>query len=131
MLYGIGGIIAIILNFCGVSSLAFALGMFIPLQLNLPLIVGGLISWFVSSRSKDEAVNRERNERGTLLASGFIAGGALMGVVSAGMQFGNLNFASPEWLSSPASQAMSLAAYAFLIFYLVIAALGINDKTKK
>lgn len=131
LLYGIGGIIAIILNFCGVSSLAFALGMFIPLQLNLPLIVGGLISWFVSSRSKDEAVNRERNERGTLLASGFIAGGALMGVVSAGMQFGNLNFASPEWLSSPASQAMSLAAYAFLIFYLVIAALGINDKTKK
>lgn len=131
LLYGIGGIIAIVLNFCGVSSLAFALGMFIPLQLNLPLIVGGLISWFVSSRSKDEAVNRERNERGTLLASGFIAGGALMGVVSAGMQFGNLNFASPEWLSSPASQAMSLAAYAFLIFYLVIAALGINDKSKK
>ncbi len=130
LLYGIGAVIAIVLNACGISALAFALGMFIPLQLNLPLIVGGLVSWYVSSRSKDAEVNRIRNEKGTLLASGFIAGGALMGVVSAGLQFGGLNFSNPEWLKSPASQAMALAAYAFLIFYLVIASLGITDKKK-
>ncbi len=82
LLYIIGAVIAITLNFCGVSPLAFALGMFIPLQLNLPLIVGGFVSWYVSSRSKDASVNTVRQERGTLLASGFIAGGALMGVNS-------------------------------------------------
>ena len=128
LLYGIGGVIAIILHFCGVSALAFALGMFIPLQLNLPLLVGGAISWYVGSRSHSETINRERSERGTLLASGFIAGGALMGVASAGLQFGGLNFANQQWLSSPASQAMSLAAYIALMFYLVIASLSPSDK---
>ncbi|MBR1732758.1 MAG: oligopeptide transporter, OPT family, partial [Alloprevotella sp.] len=80
LLYGIGAVISVLLTLCGVSALAFALGMFIPLQLNLPLIVGGLVSWYVGSRSKDDALNKARAERGTLLASGFIAGGALMGV---------------------------------------------------
>ena len=94
LLYGIGAVISIVLTVCGVSALAFALGMFIPLQLNLPLIVGGLVNWYVNSRSSDVSLNQRRNEKGTLLASGFIAGGALMGVVSAGMQFGGLNFAN-------------------------------------
>ena len=123
LLYGIGAVIAIVLNACGISALAFALGMFIPLQLNLPLIVGGLVSHYVSTRSKDEQVNRLRNERGTLLASGFIAGGALMGVVSAGLQFGGLNFASAEWLANPLSQWLSLAMYLLLILYLVKASM--------
>ncbi len=87
LLYIVGAVLAILLNWLGVPALAFSLGMFIPMQLNAPLLVGGLISWFVSSRSKDEAVNTARQERGTLLASGFIAGGALLGVVSAGMRF--------------------------------------------
>ena len=128
LLYGIGALIAVILNWCGVSALAFALGMFIPLQLNLPLIVGGLVNWYVSTRSSNKELNNERSERGTLLASGFIAGGALMGVVSAGMQFGGLNFASETWLASPASQVMSLAMYVILIFYFVNVTLGLKEK---
>ena len=92
LLYGIGAAIALVLNFCGVPALAFCLGMFIPLDLNLPLLVGGAIAWFVSSRSKDSSVNALRLEKGTLIASGFIAGGALMGVVSA-----VLKFAGCEW----------------------------------
>lgn len=123
LLYGIGAVVAIILNACGISALAFALGMFIPLQLNLPLIVGGLVSHYVGTRSTDKALNAARNERGTLLASGFIAGGALMGVVSVGMQFGGFNFANAEWLKSPLSQWLSLAMYLLLILYLVKASL--------
>lgn len=118
LLYGIGAVISIVLTVCGVSALAFALGMFIPLQLNLPLIVGGLVNWYVNSRSSDVSLNQRRNEKGTLLASGFIAGGALMGVVSAGMQFGGLNFANAAYLSSPISQVVSLIAYVALIIYL-------------
>lgn len=114
-LYGIGVVLAVILNFCKVPALAFALGMFIPLQLNLPLLVGGFINWWISSRSKNAEVNKLRNEKGTLLASGFIAGGALMGVVSAGLQFGGLNFANKTWLSAPGSQIVSLLAYIALI----------------
>ena len=123
LLYGIGAVISIVLTMCGVSALAFALGMFIPLQLNLPLIVGGLVNWYVNSRSTDVTLNQRRNERGTLLASGFIAGGALMGVVSAGMQFGGLNFANAAYLSSPISQVVSLIAYVALIIYLAKASL--------
>lgn len=118
LLYGIGAVISIVLTVCGVSALAFALGMFIPLQLNLPLIVGGLVNWYVNSRSSDVSLNQRRNEKGTLLASGFIAGGALMGVVSAGMQFGGFNFANAAYLSSPISQVVSLIAYVALIIYL-------------
>ena len=129
LLYGIGAALAIVLTWMGVPALAFALGMFIPLQLNLPLLVGGLISWYVSSRSKDEAVNKARNEKGTLLSSGFIAGGALMGVVSAAMQFGGFNFAREEWLANPWSQVVSLAAYALLVVYLVKASIGRSEKT--
>ncbi len=126
LLYGIGAVISIVLTFCGVSALAFALGMFIPLQLNLPLIVGGLINWYVNSRSTDNALNQARNEKGTLLASGFIAGGALMGVVSAGMQFGGLNFASADYLNTPYAQYVSLLAYILLIVYLTKASLKVK-----
>ena len=91
LLYGIGAVLAIVLNACKIPALAFALGMFIPLELNVPLVVGGAVNWYVTSRSKDAALNAERGEKGTLLASGFIAGGALMGVVSAAMRFGGVN----------------------------------------
>ena len=123
LLYGIGAVISIVLTLCGVSALAFALGMFIPLQLNLPLIVGGLVNWYVNSRSTDVTLNQRRNEKGTLLASGFIAGGALMGVVSAGMQFGGLNFANATYLDAPISQIVSLIAYIALIIYLTKASM--------
>ncbi len=121
ILYGIGAVISLVLNYFGISSLAFALGMFIPLQLNLPLIVGGAINWFVGSRSKDAKVNQERVERGTLLSSGFIAGGALMGVVSAGLTFAGVNWTiqGGEWATSTYGQLLSLAVYLLLICYLI------------
>ena len=126
LLYGIGALIALVLNACGISALAFALGMFIPLQLNLPLIVGGAVNWYVNSRSTDAQLNSLRNEKGTLLASGFIAGGALMGVVSAAMQFGGLNFANAEWLASAPAEWLSLAMYLLLIGYLVKASMQVK-----
>ncbi len=126
LLYGIGAGIALVLNWCGISALAFALGMFIPLQLNIPLIVGGAVNWYVNSRSKDTEINRLRNEKGTLLASGFIAGGALMGVVSAGLQFGGLNFASEAWTSTNYAQWLSLVMYIALIAYLAKASMSVK-----
>lgn len=127
LLYGIGAIISLALNFFGISALAFSLGMFIPLQLNLPLIIGGLVNWYVRSRSTDTTLNNLRNEKGTLLASGFIAGGALMGVVSAGMHFGGFHLANGDYLASPLSQYVSLAAYLLLIAYLVRASLNVKQ----
>ena len=126
LLYGIGAALALILTWCGVPALAFALGMFIPLELNLPLVVGGAINWYVSTRSKDEKLNAERGEKGTLLASGFIAGGALMGVVSAAMRFGGINLINESWLANPWSEVISLVVYALLILYLVKASMNIK-----
>ncbi len=119
LLYGIGALISLVLNFFGIPALAFALGMFIPLQLNLPLIVGGAINWFVGSRTKDEKVNNARIEKGTLLASGFIAGGALMGVASVTLQFFGIKFDNRAWLDNPSSEILSLACYLLLICYLI------------
>ena len=119
LLYGIGAVLAIILNFCGIPALAFALGMFIPLELNIPLLVGGAINWYVTTRSKNKDVNTRRGERGTLLASGFIAGGALMGVVSAGLRFGGINWLNETWLANTWSQVAALVAYCLLILYFI------------
>lgn len=117
-LYAFGALIALVLTFFKIPALAFALGMFIPLELNIPLVVGGAISWFVSTRSKNQALNTARKDKGTLLASGFIAGGALMGVVSASMRFGGLNFVNDAWTNSNASQWVAVGMYALLIVYL-------------
>ena len=123
LLYGIGAVLAIVLNACKIPALAFALGMFIPLELNVPLVVGGAVNWYVTGRSKDAALNAERGEKGTLLASGFIAGGALMGVVSAAMRFGGVNLVNDAWLNNTWSEVLALGAYAILIFYLVKASM--------
>ena len=123
LLYGIGAVLAIVLTLLKVPALAFALGMFIPLELNIPLLVGGAINWYVTTRSKDAKVNAERGEKGTLLASGFIAGGALMGVVSAGMRFGGINLVNDGWIANPWSQIVALVAYAVLIFYFIKASM--------
>ena len=126
LLYGIGAALALVLTFCKVPALPFALGMFIPLELNLPLLVGGLINWYITTRSKDAALNAERGEKCTLLASGFIAGGALMGVLSAGLRFGGINMVNEQWLANPGSEAVSLAMYALLIVYLVKASMKVK-----
>ena len=121
MLYAIGAVIAIVLTLCKVPALPFALGMFIPMSLNVPLVVGGAINWFVTTRSKDEKTNQERGEKGNLIASGFIAGGALMGVISALLRFGGIQFEFGEWWGNPLSEWLSLAAYLLLITYFIIA----------
>jgi oligopeptide transporter, OPT family len=121
VLYGIGAVIALILDRCKVPALAFALGMFIPLELNIPLLVGGAVNWYVTTRSKDEAVNKARGDKGTLLASGFIAGGALMGVVSALLKFGGIEFDYSSWWENHLSELLALVAYAALILYFILA----------
>lgn len=110
---------ALVLTWVGVPALPFALGMFIPLQLNLPLLVGGLVSWYVGSRSKDERLNKARREKGTLLASGFIAGGALMGVVSAMLKMAKLDLFLKTWQTSPWSHVLTIVMYAAIIYFLV------------
>ena len=119
VLYAIGAVLAIVLTMFKVPALAFALGMFIPLELNVPLLVGGAINWYVTTRSKDSNVNKERGEMGNLIASGFIAGGALMGVVSAILRFSGVSFDYEAWWSNPLSEVCSFAAYVLLIAYFV------------
>ncbi len=123
ILYGIGALLAITLNFCKVPALAFALGMFIPIELNTPLLIGGAVSWYVGSRSGDKALNAARLEKGTLLASGFIAGGALMGVVSAALRFGGINLLNEQWMESGYAEPLAIIMYIALIAYLVISPL--------
>ena len=124
LLYGIGAAIALILTFIKVPALPFALGMFIPIDLNIPLLIGGAISWYVSSRSKDEKVNKSRYDRGTLIASGFIAGGALMGVVSAILKFANVDLVARMndgslFASTPLAALIALVMYIAIIAYMI------------
>lgn len=119
LMYGIGAAIAIILTLFKVPALPFALGMFIPIELNLPLMIGGAVAWYVGSRSKDKAVNEARKEKGTLVASGFIAGGALMGVVSAIMRFADVNLVNTAWQSSTPAVWVALGVYILLIAYMI------------
>ena len=128
LLYGIGATIAILLTVFKVPALAFCLGMFIPLDLNLPLLVGGAISWYVSTRSKDEAVNNARQEKGTLIASGFIAGGALMGVVSAILKFAGVDWFLASWNDAAdrlcsGAEAIAIVPFLLLIVYMIRASL--------
>ncbi len=130
ILYGIGAVIAIILTLCKIPALAFALGMFIPIDLNLPLLVGGAISWFVSTRSADAKVNAERQEKGTLIASGFIAGGALMGVVSAILKFANVDPFLTEW-NAQYGEAIAILPYIGIIAFFIGAAMKLKGKEAK
>ena len=126
LLYGIGALIAIVLTALKIPALAFALGMFIPIDLNLPLLVGGAISWYVSTRSKDAKVNAARQDKGTLVASGFIAGGALMGVVSAILKFANVDLYLSSW-NAQYGEAVAIVPYLALIGFLI----WISMKTDK
>lgn len=126
LLYGIGAVLAIVLTFFKIPALAFALGMFIPIDLNLPLLVGGAISWYVSTRSKDKALNEARLNKGTLIASGFIAGGALMGVVSALLKFFNVDWFMADW-NAQYGEAIAIIPFIGIIAYTVIASLRAKE----
>ncbi len=119
MLYAAGAFMSLILTMIGVPSLAFALGMFIPIELNTPILLGGIISHFVSTRSKDEKVNNARRERGTLIASGFIAGGALMGVISAILKFSGINFVNEAWFESHSAEIIAIVMLAVICAYMI------------
>ena len=127
LLYGIGAVIAILLTLFKVPALAFALGMFIPIDLNLPLLVGGAISWYVSTRSKDKKVNDARMNKGTLIASGFIAGGALMGVVSAMLKFFDVDWFLSAWHSAY-GEAIAIVPFIALIAYMIISSMKVKNE---
>ena len=127
LLYGIGAAIALVLTLFKVPALPFALGMFIPLDLNLPLIVGGAISWYVSTRSKDAAVNSARQEKGTLIASGFIAGGALMGVVSAILKFAGADLFLTTW-NEHFGEAIAIVPFIAIIAYMIYSSLRVKKE---
>ena len=122
LLYGIGAAIALILTFFKVSALPFALGMFIPIDLNIPLLIGGAVSWYVA-RGKDEKLSKARYDRGTLIASGFIAGGALMGVVSAILKFAEVDLivktSEGVFSSLPVASLIAVVMYIILIAYMI------------
>ncbi|MDD2413485.1 MAG: oligopeptide transporter, OPT family [Bacteroidales bacterium] len=120
MLYIGGAFLALILDKLKVPALAFALGMFIPIQLNTPLLVGGAIAWYVASRSKDEKLNNARRDRGTLVASGLIAGGAIMGVVSAILRFANIDMFMTAWSKTAAAEYLGLGIFILLCLYLIL-----------
>ena len=125
LLYGIGAVIAVLLTIFKVPALAFALGMFIPIDLNLPLLVGGAISWYVSTRSKDKKVNDARQNKGTLIASGFIAGGALMGVVSALLKFFDVDWFMTAWHSAY-GEAIAIVPFIAIIAYMLTSSMKAN-----
>lgn len=129
ILYIIGAILAIVLDRIGIPALAFSLGMFIPLQLNLPLLVGGSIAWLISTRSKDEQLNKKRKEKGTLLASGLLAGGAIMGVVSAILKYANVELSAPaEWIGSMPFNLLSIVMFILLCSYLIWHSLSVKKE---
>jgi len=118
-LYIAGAFISIILAILKAPVLAFALGMYLPMELNTPLLVGGLIAHFVSTRSKDESLNNARRERGTLIASGFIAGGALMGVVSVILKSAGFNWFMTEWAESNSAEVLAFVMFCLLCAYTI------------
>ena len=125
LMYGLGALIAILLTVFKVPALAFCLGMFIPIDLNLPLLVGGAVSWYVSTRSKDKALNASRQEKGTLIASGFIAGGALMGVVSSILKFADVNWFFSRW-NATYGEAIAIIPFALIIIYMIRSSMKVD-----
>ena len=121
ILYIVGAVLALILDMIGIPALAFSLGMFIPLALNIPLLIGGAIAWLVGSRSKDEEVNKARKNKGTLLASGLLAGAAIMGVVSAILKFAGVDIATTQaYANSPWPGIIAVVMYVALCVYLIL-----------
>ena len=119
MMYLAGAFMALILTMIKMPALAFALGMYLPLELNTPLLAGGIISHFVATRSKDESLNKSRRERGTLIASGFIAGGALMGVVSAILGYAGFDWVAHEWFESNSAEILALVMFLAISVYFI------------
>jgi len=119
ILYFVGAIIALLCVVLKIPPLAFALGLYLPLELNTPLLIGGLVSWFVTSRSKDEKVNNARFSRGTLIASGFLAGGSLFGVFGAFLRFSGLNWLNTAWQETASAHILAYVMFFLLLVYML------------
>jgi putative OPT family oligopeptide transporter len=119
ILYLVGAVIALLMTMLKISPLAFALGMYIPQELNTPLLAGGLVAWWVSSRSKNEKLNNARFSRGTLIASGFIAGGSLFGVLGAFLKFGGIDWFDSAWAESASAEILGLGMFLLLAIYIL------------
>jgi putative OPT family oligopeptide transporter len=117
VLYLVGAVIALILTMVKIPPLAFALGMYIPQELNTPLVFGGLVAWWVTTRSTNEKLNTARFSRGTLIASGFIAGGSLFGVANAFLRFFSVDWVIQGWASSKNGEVTGLIMFILLIAY--------------
>lgn len=119
ILYLIGTIIALLVTWLKIPPLAFALGMYIPIELNTPLLIGGLIAHWAKTRSKDENLNNARFSRGTLVASGFIAGGSLFGVISALLRFAGFNWMNVEWAETYSAELFALVMFTLVLLYMM------------
>ena len=117
MLYTVGAVISLLLAMVNLPPLAFALGMYIPQELNTPLLIGGLVSWWVTTRSSDDKLNAARFSRGTLIASGFIAGGSLFGVLNAFLKFGGADWTIAGWAASVGGEQLGLVMFVLLVAY--------------
>jgi putative OPT family oligopeptide transporter len=126
-LYGMGGVIALVVEMLGISGLAFALGMYIPIELNAPLLIGAIVAWLVARRNRAGARGEGQQDRGTLIASGLIAGGALIGVVSSLIKW--IEAQSGKTIihdfnnTGPAGNAIALVAFVALCVAVYVAAL--------
>lgn len=125
MLYIVGAVIAILINAIGISPLAFALGMYLPLELNTPLLLGGIVAHFVKKSSKNEAIVKARDQRGTLIASGFIAGAAIFGVIGAFLKYilEKMNISDirlAHWPETVGAEWLAVLMFVLLMVYMVI-----------
>jgi putative OPT family oligopeptide transporter len=122
-LYLVGGVVALILTMVKIPPLAFALGMYIPQELNVPLVFGGLVAWWVTTRTKNEKLNNARFSRGTLIASGFIAGGSLFGVLNAFLKFldQQYEFGYSQWYLSTWAETHGAEIVGLIMFILLFA----------
>ncbi len=127
ILYMVGAVIALLMTWMKISPLAFALGMYIPQELNTPLLAGGLVAWFVTSRTKNEKLNNARFSRGTLIASGFIAGGSLFGVIGAFMKFGGVDWFNVAWSETRGAEVVGIVAFLGLVGYTIWDALQAKE----
>ena len=93
--------------------------MYLPLELNTPLLVGGIVSWFVTTRTKNEKLNNARFQRGTLIASGFLAGGSLFGVFGAFLRFSGADLQNPIWQEGLSAHILGYVMFILLLTYMV------------
>ena len=123
LLFGVGAMVTLVLEMLGQPSLIFALGMYLPLELNTPALVGGLLSHFLNKRSDKAggAHGKGIRERGVIIASGLMAGGALGGVLGAALRlipgFREDLFMTPFYSYDPVSQSVSALLFVGLCLY--------------